>query len=230
LTLAPLAPHPFVCRDPSLLRHTRAGRFRLPQAPDPPRERGGTRTLGKMRRPDVCNQSSTRAPDELYDSRAVFEIARVEHRLTTTLQLRHDRARPSLDTSGGRGGEDARALLGPGGCCDRQPLRQRPSPAAFSATGRGCDVTSDALCHALRPDRADTRPPAPAATRDLAAETTTDTTHGPRPDGWDASARSASATSASTSVTYDEPGRLPSTSAPSALLSQDLDGGPPPRS
>jgi hypothetical protein len=62
----------------------------------------------------------------------------------------------------GVGGDDGRAPLGFVGCWDRQPLRRCPPPVAFSATGRGCETTSDALCRACaprssRPDRS--RPP-----------------------------------------------------------------------
>lgn len=43
-----------------------------------------------------------------------------------------------------------RAPFGPGGYCDRQPSGRHPPTAAFSATGRICDVTSDTLCRAPR--------------------------------------------------------------------------------
>jgi hypothetical protein len=78
--------------------------------------------------------------------------ARVEIRLTTTSSFGRCAVQSRLVTSGGRGDASGRALLGPGGCCDRQPLRQRPPPAAFSATGRGCETTSDALCRARHPE------------------------------------------------------------------------------
>ena len=35
--------------------------------------------------------------------------------------------------------------LGPGGCCDRQPLRRHSPAAVFSTASRVCDVTSDVL-------------------------------------------------------------------------------------
>jgi hypothetical protein len=78
--------------------------------------------------------------------------AQVEIRLTTASSFSRCAGSVTLAASGGRGDASGRALLGPGGCCDRQPLRQRPSPVAFSATGRGCEPTSDALCRARDPE------------------------------------------------------------------------------
>jgi len=97
-----------------------------------------------MRRPDVCNRSSTRAPDGSFGS---WTLARPgsasldgDPLASFEVHSAHGAA------SGGRGDDDDRAPLGPGGCCDQQPLRRRPPPAAFSATGRGCNSNSDALC------------------------------------------------------------------------------------
>jgi hypothetical protein len=38
--------------------------------------------------------------------------------------------------------------LGPGGCCDRQPLRRCPSATVFSTSGRVGESASDVLCRA----------------------------------------------------------------------------------
>jgi hypothetical protein len=103
-----------------------------------PRREG--RWTEKMRRPDVCNRSPTRAPCVLLDSFSLHVSGPLARAL-----LPEGSGRASLDgdppasggwrststeASGGRGDGDDRALLGPGGCCDRQPLRQRPPSAA----------------------------------------------------------------------------------------------------
>jgi len=136
------------------------------------------RTAGKMRLPDFCNRPTSRAPFGPFDSRARLlrasrpapcdavratlrsapfavgrshqRTTRVEPRLTASLQLQRSHDRPGCRIRG----FDARtptwkgAQCGPGGCCDRQPLRRRLPAAVFSTASRARDMASDALCRA----------------------------------------------------------------------------------
>lgn len=150
------APHPFACRNPIQPRQWHGGRFRLPRPGRLALRRPASGTE-KMRLPDVCNRLTTRAPFGLVDSCARPPSAlrlsscatQVELRLTATLQLRPS---PPIALHPLRRPEPRRTWdetpLGPGGCCDRQPLRRCPPAAALSTAARVGSVASDALCRA----------------------------------------------------------------------------------
>lgn len=126
------------CREPRQPRQGRGGRFKLPRAPT--RLSAHRAVAEKMLLPDVCNRPTERAPLGGFDSsprrpspsgraipRTRTHAAEVELRLTATLQLRASSLIVSRIVEGRASSEVVdEAPLGPGGRCDRQPLRRCP--------------------------------------------------------------------------------------------------------
>jgi hypothetical protein len=144
LTFARLAPHPFTCREPRTPRQRTCGSLQTTplRTPSPRRERRGAKAGGRRR--CVAPMSATDLRHEHPASCPIPSLFTRSGPLARAL-LHEGSGRASLDgdppasggwpsiftaASGGRGDGDDRALLGPGGCCDQQPLRQRPPPAA----------------------------------------------------------------------------------------------------
>jgi hypothetical protein len=197
-----------------------------------PRREG--RWTEKMRRPDVCNRSPTRAPIELSDSlltpviRAACAVRheaasaacrsnRAERRLTATLRLRADGLRSSPRPPGG----EAMVTIGRcsvlAGAAINSPSGSAPRRQLDSATGRGCDPTSDALCR----DRDPRSVLAHGSSTPAKAKAPANATHGPGPDGVGRDRQIRFHRRRVNGCDFHRPGRLSSTSAP-------LEGSPPP--
>ena len=190
-----------------------------------PRHEG--RWTEKMRRPDVCNRSPTRAPCVLLDSLSLHVIRtacaafiraacaadvkdRAERRLTATLRLRADGVRPPPRPPGG----EAMVMIGRcsvlAGAAIDSPSGSAPRRRLDSATRRGCDPSSDALCRDRDPRPALARRPSTPAK----AETPANATHGPQPDGVGHDRQIRFHRPRVNEGDLHESGRLPSTSAP----------------
>jgi hypothetical protein len=159
---------------------------------------------------------------------AVYVKDRAERRLTATLRLRADGVRPPPTPPGG----EAMVMIGRcsvlvGAAID-SPSGSAPRRRLDSATRRGCDPTSDALCRDRHPRPARARRPSTPAK----AETPANATHtGLSPTERDTTARSASAALASTRATstnQDVFHRRVLPAVPGSPCSHRVRGGSPP--
>lgn len=226
----------------------REGRFRLPRSVPP--HRGAS---AAARRPVDGEDASPRCLQPISDT-STLRVARLplchviraacaafimtacaadvkdraERRLTATLRLRADGVRPPPRPPGG----EAMVMIGRcsvlvGAAID-SPSGSAPRRRLDSATRRGCDPTSDALCRDRDPRPALARRPSTPAK----AETPANATHtGLSPTEWDTTARSASTALASTRATstnQDVFHRRVLPAVPGSPCSHRVRGGSPP--